>query len=175
MLPRDWGTGYPNVWLGATAEDASAYRQRVPHLLKVPSAIHFVSYEPAIGPLERLDIDGLFPDWLIIGGESGVRSDLIRRTDPQWVRDAIAECRRFGIAPFLKQWGTYKNNPYVAEGAYTVQEAMQFDPSENGKGGGKLDGHLCREFPIIGGEMKFAIAERERLTRNGSDRRELFG
>src|SRR6266436_9934849 len=58
MLPRDWGDGYSNVWLGTTTEDARAYRQRAAHLLKVPATIHFVSYEPAIGPLEELDIDG---------------------------------------------------------------------------------------------------------------------
>jgi protein gp37 len=45
MLPSDWDDGYPNVWLGTTAEDADAYQQRVPHLLRVPAAIHFVSYE----------------------------------------------------------------------------------------------------------------------------------
>ena len=48
MLPSDWGEGYPNVWLGTTAEDASAYKQRAPFLLKVSAAIHFVSYEPAM-------------------------------------------------------------------------------------------------------------------------------
>jgi protein gp37 len=153
MLPPDWEDGYPNVWLGATAEDADAYRQRVHHLLKVPAAIHFVSYEPAIGPLGPLDIDGLHPDWLIIGGESGVRSDLIRITDPSWVRNAIAECRRLGVAPFLKQWGTYKNNPYVVEAGFSVPEAMKIDPPENGKGGGKLDGRLCREIPVQGRQI----------------------
>src|SRR6516165_6791477 len=51
MLPRDWYTGYPNVWLGTTAEDAFAYQQRVKQLLKIPAAIRFVSYEPAMGPL----------------------------------------------------------------------------------------------------------------------------
>ena len=80
MLPADWGDGYPNVWLGTTTEDARAYKQRAAHLLKVPATIHFVSYEPAIGPLEELDIDGRSPDWVIIGGESGVRSDLTRPT-----------------------------------------------------------------------------------------------
>ena len=174
MLPRDWGIGYPNVWLGTTAEDARAYQQRVPHLLKVRSAIHFVSYEPAIGPLEQLDVDGLFPDWLIIGGESGVRSDLIRYTDPQWARDAIAECQRLGVAPFLKQWGTYKNNPCVVEGSCSVQQAMQFDPPENGKGGGKLDGRLWREFPVEGDKMNFAVAAKERCAKNGTERRTLF-
>ena len=105
-------------------------------------------YEPAIGPLRKLDIDGRFPDWLIIGGESGVRSDLIRYTKPQWARDAIADCHRLGVAPFLKQWGTYKNNPFVVEDCHSLEQAMQLDPPENGKGGGKLDGRLWREFPV---------------------------
>jgi protein gp37 len=147
MLPTDWGEGYPNVWLGTTTEDAHAYKQRASFLLKVPAAIRFVSYEPAIGPLGRLDIDGRSPDWVIIGGESGVRSDRVRLTNPQWARDVVAECHRVGAAPFLKQWGTYKNNPYVVENGLTEQQAMTIDPPDNGKGGGKLDGNLCREFP----------------------------
>jgi protein gp37 len=174
MLPLDWGDGYTNVWLGTTAEDADAYRQRVPHLLKVSAAIHFVSYEPAIGPLGQLDIDGLYPDWLIIGGESGVRSDVFRSTDPQWARDAIAECRRLGAAPFLKQWGTYKNNPYVVEAGCSEQQAMKIDPPVNGKGGGKLDGQLWREFPISGGRLTIAKAARGRSAENGAERRSLY-
>jgi protein gp37 len=171
MLPSDWGDGYPNVWLGTTAEDAAAYRQRVPYLLKAPAAIHFVSYEPAIGPLGQLEINGLYPDWLIIGGESGVRSDLVRLTDPRWARDAIAECRRLGAAPFLKQWGTYRNNPYVIEAGHSIQQAMKIDPPENGKGGAKLDGRLWRDFPID--KMKLGH-EKERSEKNGSERRALF-
>jgi protein gp37 len=174
MLPPDWGDGYPNVWLGTTAEDEDAYRQRVPHILKAPAAIHFVSYEPAIGPLGQLDIDGLYPDWLIIGGESGVRSDLIRPTDPRWARDAIAECRRLGAAPFLKQWGTYKNNPYVVEAGHSAQQAMKIDPPENGKGGGKLDDRLWREFPISTRELESMTPARGRSAENGSEGRTLF-
>jgi len=172
MLPSDWGDGYPNVWLGTTAEDADAYRQRARHLLKVPAAIHFVSYEPAIGPLGQLDMDGLRPDWLIIGGESGVRSDLVRLTDPNWARNAITECRRLGVAPFLKQWGTYKNNPYVVEAGLSVLEAKKIDPPENGKGGGKLDGRLCREFPTSGGRAKSMASLRG--IEDGSEGRTLF-
>lgn len=147
MLPPGWNDGYPNVWLGTTAEDSRAYQQRALHLLRIPAAVHFVSYEPALGPLGRLDIDGRAPDWVIIGGESGVRADLIRRTDPNWARDAIAECRRVGAAPFLKQWGTYKNNPHAVERGLSEQEAMKIDSAGNGKGGGELDGRLWREFP----------------------------
>jgi protein gp37 len=154
MLPADWGSGYPNVWLGTTTEDEKAYKQRASVLLEVPAAIHFISYEPALGPLGNLDIDGRSPDWVIIGGESGVRSDLIRLTNPQWARDAIKECRVVGAAPFLKQWGTYKNHPCVVEDGLTVQEAIELDPLENGKGGGKLDGKLWREFPQLNSVKK---------------------
>jgi protein gp37 len=168
MLPSDWGDGYPNVWLGTTTEDASAYKQRASFLLNVPAAIHFVSYEPAIGPLGQLDIDGRSPDWVIIGGESGVRSDFIRRTDPQWARDAIAECRRVGAAPFLKQWGTYKNNPSVVEDGLTEQQAIKIDPPENGKGGGKLDGKLWRKFPNSTSRTKATTVSRERGVENAS-------
>ncbi len=77
MLAADWGDGYPNVWLGTTAGDARAYIQRASHFLKVRAAIHFVSYAPAIGPLGQLDINGRSPDWIIMGGESGERPDLI--------------------------------------------------------------------------------------------------
>jgi protein gp37 len=147
MLPADWGDGYANVWLGTTAEDAHAYQQRVSYLLALPAAVRFVSYEPALGPLGPIAISGRVPDWIIIGGESGVRADRLRRTDPQWARDAIVECRREKVAPFLKQWGTYTNNPLVVEDGVAVRDAMESDPPENGKGGGELDGKLCREFP----------------------------
>ena len=174
MLPLDWGSGYPNVWLGTTAEDADAYRRRVPHLLRVPAPVHFVSYEPALGALGQLDIDGLHPDWLIIGGESGVRREAIRPTDPRWARDAIAECHRLGASPFLKQWGTYWNNPYVVEAGHSVQRAMKIDPPENGKGGGKLDDRLWREFPNEVRKFKFAKTAAGRTAENGSNRRPLF-
>jgi protein gp37 len=174
MLPIDWDEGYPNVWIGTTAEDAEAYRQRAIHLLKVPAAVRFVSYEPAIGPLENLDINGLYPDWLIIGGESGVRSDLVRPTNPSWARNAILECRRVGAAPFLKQWGTYTNNPYVVEAGYSLQRAMEFDPPENGKGGGKLDDQLWREFPVSRSKSNSMSARMGKAAENGAERRALF-
>jgi protein gp37 len=147
MLPRDWGDGYPNVWLGTTAEDAESYQQRVSHLLALPAVVRFVSYEPALGPLGTLRVGKETPDWIIIGGESGVRADLARPTQPQWARDAIAECRRHNVAPFLKQWGSYSNNPLVVEKGLAIKDAMRADPPENGKGGGMLDGKIWRKFP----------------------------
>jgi protein gp37 len=114
-------------------------------------------------------MDGRAPNWVIIGGESGVRSDLIRATDPQWARDAVDECLRLGAAPFLKQWGTYKNNPSVVEDGLTEQEAARIDPLENGKGGAKLDGKFWREFPNKTLRAKVATVSRRTGSKNASE------
>jgi protein gp37 len=142
MLPPDWGDGYPNVWLGTTAEDQVRFDQRWKRLKKVPAVIRFISYEPALGPL-RLPSDGPLPDWLISGGESGQGA---RSLKPKWVRDAVADCQRLGVAAFHKQWGSYQNNPLVVETGMTPREARELD--QEGKGGGLIDGELVREFPV---------------------------
>ena len=48
MLPLDWGDGYPNVWLGVTAEDQPHFDQRWKHPQKVPAEVRFVSFEPRL-------------------------------------------------------------------------------------------------------------------------------
>jgi protein gp37 len=100
MLPPNWGDGYPNVWLGVSVEDAAYYAQRWPILARIPAAVRFISYEPALGPLGPIDIGiGVLPDWVIVGGEdSGPRV-----MDPRWARDVRDECARLGIAFFMKQ------------------------------------------------------------------------
>lgn len=57
-----------NVWLGCSVEDQPTANERVPQILSTPAAIRFISYEPAIGPvnfarIERRpsDFDKLMP------------------------------------------------------------------------------------------------------------------
>lgn len=143
MLPQDWGKdGYPNVWLGFTAEDQERFDQRWKVLAAVPAVVRFVSYEPAIGPLRLHAGEELQPDWLISGGESGPGA---RAMNPQWARDVMADCRKLGVAPFHKQWGAYSNNPMFVEQGLDAQAIKIADPY--GKGGGLMDGALVREFP----------------------------
>lgn len=141
MLPADWSNGYRNVWLGITAEDQIRFDQRWRILQRIPAALRFVSYEPAIGAL-RLPKNGTLPDWLISGGESGGGA---RPMNPQWARDIISDCQCNGVVPFHKQWGTYRNNPLVAEEGMSLKDAQIADPY--GKGGGLIDGELVREYP----------------------------
>ena len=58
MLPdprtgvREWGDGWPNVWLGTTAENQEEADRRIPVLLETPAAVRFLSAEPLLGPVD---------------------------------------------------------------------------------------------------------------------------
>lgn len=39
----------PNVWIGTSVENQAAANERIPHLLKVPAAVRFLSCEPLLG------------------------------------------------------------------------------------------------------------------------------
>jgi protein gp37 len=97
MLPDDWGNGWPNVWLGTSIED-DRVADRGPLLTAVPAIVHFVSYEPAIGPLDTLSLEGI--EWMIVGGESGPG---YRPMDLDWARSMRQRCEASGTAFFFKQ------------------------------------------------------------------------
>lgn len=101
-----------NVWPGTTVEDQRRANERLPHLLRVPAAVRFVSYEPA---LELVDWSrwmqrarrhgpdippGRRIDWLICGCESGPGA---RPMNPDWARQARDQCQAAGVAFFYKQ------------------------------------------------------------------------
>ena len=62
MLPRDWGEGYANVWLGTTVENQVEADRRIPHLLAVPARVRFLSCEPMLGQIDlsRLNLLNAF-------------------------------------------------------------------------------------------------------------------
>jgi len=96
-LPPDWGQGYDNVWLGTTIE-SNDYRHRADHLKSCPAKVRFISYEPALGPLDLLDLNGLH--WIIYGGESGPHR---RPDDSAWARSMRDRCKAEGVAFYYKQ------------------------------------------------------------------------
>lgn len=102
MLPSDWlEQPRPNVWLGTSVEDQERAQLRIPRLLEVPAAVHFLSCEPLLGPLDlRPWLEQM--EWVITGGESGPRH---RGFDVGWVRDINAQCAGGGVAHFFKQHG----------------------------------------------------------------------
>lgn len=91
----------PNVWLGTSIENA-AVAERANDLRRVPAAIRFISFEPLIGPVGSIDLDGIH--WAIVGGESGSAARPIRE---EWIDEIHAQCRTRRTAFFFKQWGTW--------------------------------------------------------------------
>lgn len=89
----------PNVWLGTSIE-LDKYVWRADHLRRAPATVRFLSCEPLLGPLPSLQLQGI--DWLIVGGESGVRA---RPMQPEWASALRDRSAHTGVAFFFKQWG----------------------------------------------------------------------
>jgi len=95
-----------NVWLGVSVEDQATADERIPLLIETPAAVRFVSYEPALGPVDFSKVPGQsrvvarIPDWIIVGGESGANA---RPCKVEWIRKAVTQCAAAGVACFVKQ------------------------------------------------------------------------
>lgn len=119
LLPHDWDDGYPNVWLGVSVEDMRV-AERVDELRRIPAVVRFISYEPALGPLDDLDLR--YIDWVIYGGESGPK---FREHDIAWPRAMRDRCADEDIAFYFKQ----------SSARFTER-------------GIELDGKIIRQYPV---------------------------
>jgi protein gp37 len=89
----------PHIWMGVSVENDD-YLWRIEHLRRTCAQIKFLSIEPLIGPLGKIDLRGI--DWVIVGGESGPGA---RPMDAEWVRQIRDQCLRAAVPFFFKQWG----------------------------------------------------------------------
>ena len=109
----------PHIWLGVSIEDGSRL-SRVKHLRDARAGVRFLSVEPLIGPIGRLDLHGIH--WVIVGGESGPRA---RPMQVNWAREVRDQCIDAKVPFFFKQWGGFRPK----------------------SGGRELDGREWDEFP----------------------------
>jgi len=100
-LRRRYGTkrGPTHMWFGVSVEDGGR-SSRIQHLRDAPAGIRFLSIEPLIGPMGKIELDGI--DWVIVGGESGPGA---RPIHIDWVREVRDQCQSTGVSFFFKQWG----------------------------------------------------------------------
>lgn len=109
-----WDDGLPlNIWLGTTVENQEEADRRIFHLIRVPAAVHFLSCEPLLGP-----VDLSLPmqeyqhrpsfisriNWVIAGGESGGKA---RPMAPIWAKSLRDQCAAAGVPFLFKQWGEW--------------------------------------------------------------------
>jgi len=137
-----WRWPLPNVWLGVSVEDQATADERIPLLFQTPAAVRFVSYEPALGPVGFArhfpHVHGMRNDrfWIIVGGESGPGA---RPFDLAWARSAVEQCRKAGVACFVKQLGArpqaHTYDPFTGDSVGThpfhgLRDRKGGDPSE---------------------------------------------
>jgi protein gp37 len=126
--------GPAHIWLGVSVENQQA-TSRIAHLQKANAGIRFLSVEPLIAPVGKLNLKGI--DWVIVGGESGPRA---RAMDARWAIDVRKQCRKAKVAFFFKQWG-----------------------GRSPKSGGRvLEGREWREFPATPSTISARRSERAR-------------
>ena len=89
----------PHIWMGVTVENAE-YKHRIDDLRRTRAAMKFLSLEPLLGPLGRLDLRGIH--WAIVGGESGPEA---RPMDSAWATEIRDQCSKAKVPFFFKQWG----------------------------------------------------------------------
>lgn len=108
-LPTDWGNGYPNVWLGVTAENQEMADLRISALLWIPAVVRWLSVEPMLEPID-LKFKGDWSDgrngrsdnihWVVVGGESGPN---FRPMELDWARSIRDQCAAVRVPFFFKQ------------------------------------------------------------------------
>ena len=90
-----------NVWLGTSVENDEVLG-RISHLRKTPAEIRFISFEPLIGAVGKVNLSKI--DWAIVGGESGHGA---RKIKEEWIDEIHDRCEIYDTAFFFKQWGAW--------------------------------------------------------------------
>jgi len=127
----------PNGWLGTTVESQRWADNRIPHLLKIPAVVRFLSCEPLLGPVDLGPY--LDPTGACCGGEpeyqckdcpatrfrvfgpdgypepgihwvivGGESGDGARPMHPDWAHALRDQCQEHGVAFHFKQWGEWR-------------------------------------------------------------------
>jgi len=125
------GKSPPHIWLGVSIEDAKN-TIRLKHLRDSRASVKFVSFEPLLGSVGKIDLKGI--DWAIVGGESGPHS---RPMEEDWAIEIRDQCRSDKVAFFFKQWGGVRPK----------------------SGGRLLQGREWNQYPKIYGDVRLEAAE----------------
>lgn len=130
-----------NVWIGTSVEDQAAADERIPHLLRVPARVRFLSLEPLLGPVDLYSAlrggcgeCGANPaSWVNDGHDmccpeclgaqrreqprihwliiGGESGGSARPCDLAWIRDLRDQGRAAGVSVFVKQLGARAQDP----------------------------------------------------------------
>ena len=89
-----------HIWWGVSVENKRDGKPRIGHLQRAKAKVRFLSVEPLLEDLGKLNLRGI--SWVIVGGESGAGA---RPMHSEWVTQIKDQCRASSVAFFFKQWG----------------------------------------------------------------------
>jgi protein gp37 len=138
-----------NWWFGVSVEDQETATHRLKFLEGLEFFNLFVSYEPALGPVDWFETDFAdLVDWIICGGESGVHA---RPMSPAWARATREFCEFHSIPFFFKQWGEWRPGESSEFGKYRADVSTGQFMVRTGKHNNRavLDGVEWKEFPCL--------------------------
>ena len=93
-------TDTAHIWWGVSVEDSKHGMLRIDALREAEVGMRFLSIEPLLEDLGRINLDGI--GWVIVGGESGPGA---RPMKQEWVENVQRQCVGTGVPFFFKQWG----------------------------------------------------------------------
>jgi len=91
-----------NLWLGVSVENKEHGLPRIDRLRTLKASVLFLSIEPLLEDLDSLDLTNI--DWVIVGGESGLKARPIKE---DWIIAIKDQCVQQDIPFFFKQWGVW--------------------------------------------------------------------
>lgn len=106
---------FGNIHLGTTVEHQDTV-DRIGHLLDVPAAVHWIGFEPLLGPVYLGDDfweSGNCVDWIVIGAETGQKR---RPCKMKWVESLVAQAKAAQVPVWVKQ--------------LAINGRVSYDPSE---------------------------------------------
>ncbi len=89
-----------NIWWGVSVEDKKYGVPRIGQLRRAPAGIRFLSVEPLLEDVGKLDLRSI--RWVIVGGESGPGARPMKK---EWVFSIRDQCFASKVPFFFKQWG----------------------------------------------------------------------
>ncbi len=141
MLPphhREW----KHVGIISTMVNNEEIERDAKKLGAVDLAWRGVSIEPQLEDVSLAPLAGI-ADWIITGGESLQGSQEARPYNLDWARSIVAQCRQYGITPFVKQMG---GSPVVSKAGRLIR--VHFADTKAGENIDEWPQDLrVREFP----------------------------
>jgi protein gp37 len=126
-----------HMWFGVSVENQQA-TSRIAHLQRANAGVRFLSVEPLIAPVGRLNLRGI--DWVIVGGESGPGA---RPMNPEWAIDVRNQCVAARVAFFFKQWGG--RSPKIGGRLLEGREWNEFPSCRRARAGSKQLDRIASE------------------------------